>query len=91
MYGSQQSNSSANGTIASPELAVLEGEQQGGGCIAVVPRAMSPFQLARMPKGTVPPPVCIIRWPDGNDADALCTDFRQTTAPTPGAPNQENR
>jgi hypothetical protein len=91
VYGSRQSNSSANGTIASPELAVLEGDQQGGGCIAVVPRAMSPFQLARMPKGTVPPPVCIIRWPDGNDADALCTDFRQTTAPTPGAPNQENR
>ena len=91
VYGSQQSNSSANGTIASPELATLEGDQQGGGCIAVVPRAMSPFQLARMPKGTVPPPVCIIRWPDGTDADALCTDFRQTTAPTPGAPNQDNR
>ena len=91
VYGSQQSNSSANGTIASPELAVLEGDQQGGGCIAVVPRAMSPFMLARMPKGTVPPPVCIIRWPDGTDADALCTDFRQTTAPTPGAPNQDIR
>ena len=91
VYGSQQSNSSANGTIASPELATLEGDQQGGGCIAVVPRALSPFQLARMPKGTVPPPVCIIRWPDGTDADALCTDFRQTTAPTPGAPNQDNR
>ena len=91
VYGSQQSNSSANGTIASPELATLEGDQQGGGCIAVVPRALSPFQLARMPKGTVPPPVCIIRWPDGTDADALCTDFRQTTAPTPGAPNQDIR
>ena len=91
VYGSQQSNSSANGTIASPELATLEGDQQGGGCIAVVPRALSPFQLARMPKGTVPPPVCIIRWPDGTDADALCTDFRQTRAPTPGAPNQEIR
>ena len=91
VYGSQQSNSSANGTIASPELATLEGDQQGGGCIAVVPRALSPFQLARMPKGTVPPPVCIIRWPDGTDADALCTDFRQTKAPTPGAPNQEIR
>lgn len=91
VYGSQQSNSSANGTIASPELAVLEGDQQGGGCIAVMPRAMSPFQLARMPKGTVPPPVCIIRWPNGTDADALCTDFRQTTAPTPGAPNLDIR
>lgn len=87
VYGSQQSNSSANGTIASPELAVLEGDQKGGGCIAVVPRALSPFMLARMPKGTVQPPVCIIRWPDGADTDQLCTDFHQTTIPSPGIPN----
>ena len=88
VYGSQQSNSSANGTIASPELATLEGDQNGGGCIAVVPRAMPAFMLARMPKGTVPPPVCIIRLPDGADADQLCSDFRQTTVPTPGGPNK---
>ena len=88
VYGSQQSNSSANGTIASPELATLEGDQNGGGCIAVVPRALPAFMLARMPKGTVPPPVCIIRLPDGADADQLCTDFRQTAVPTPGGPNQ---
>jgi hypothetical protein len=87
VYGSQQSNSSANGTIASPELATLEGDQNGGGCIAVVPRAMPAFMLARMPEGTVPPPVCIIRLPDGADADQLCSDFRQTTVPTPGRPN----
>ena len=87
VYGSQQSNSSGNGTIASPELATLEGVQDGGGCIAVVPRAMSPFQLARMPRGTVAPPVCIVRWPDGADADQLCKDFRQTIKPTPGSAN----
>ena len=88
VYGSQQSNSSGNGTIASPDLATLEGVQDGGGCIAVVPRALSPFQLARMPRGTAQPPVCIMRWPDGADSDQLCTDFRQSTVPTPGAPNQ---
>ncbi len=88
VYGSQQSNSSGNGTIASPELATLEGVQDGGGCIAVVPRALSPFQLARMPKGTVQPPVCIMRWPDGADADQLCKDFRQTAVATPGGPNR---
>ena len=87
VYGSQQSNSSANGTIASPDLAVLEGDQQGGGCIAVVPRALPPFMLARMPKGTVQPPICIVRYPDGADTDQLCSDFRQTTVPSPGMAN----
>ena len=37
VYGSQQSNSSANGTISSPEIATLEGDQSQGGCIVVVP------------------------------------------------------
>ena len=37
VYGSQQSDSSGNGTIASPELATLEGDQGQGGCIVVVP------------------------------------------------------
>ena len=36
VYGSQQSNSSGNGTIASPELATLEGDQGKGGCIVAV-------------------------------------------------------
>src|SRR5690606_20003316 len=31
VYGAQQSNSSANGTIASPEIATLEGIQTQGG------------------------------------------------------------
>lgn len=38
VYGSKQSNSSANGTITRPDLAVLEGEQTQGGCIVEVPQ-----------------------------------------------------
>ena len=43
--------------------------------------------LARMPKGTVQPPICIVRYPDGADTDQLCSDFRQTTVPSPGMAN----
>src|SRR5450759_4844983 len=39
VYGSQQSNSSGNGTITSPEIATLEADQGKGGCIVVVPAA----------------------------------------------------
>ena len=86
VYGSQQSNSSANGTIASPELATLEGVQRGGGCIAVVPQPRPAWVRARMPD--VPEQaVCLVRWPDGADADQLCEDFRLSPQPTPGAAN----
>lgn len=63
VYGSQQSNSSANGTITSPELATLEGEQGGGGCIvAVAPRVgQAGFSAGR--------------YPDGADTDSNCRDF----------------
>ena len=63
VYGSQQSNSSGNGTIASPEIAVLEGDQRQGGCIVVVP---GPAAGPGVSRG---------RFPDGADADANCTDF----------------
>ncbi len=63
VYGSQQSNSSGNGTIASPEVAVLEGDQRQGGCIVVVP---APGAGPGVSRG---------RFPDGADADANCTDF----------------
>jgi len=69
VYGSQQSNSSANGTIASPELATLEGDQGKGGCIAVVSRLVggTGFSLGR--------------YPDGMDTDSNCSDFHvQATA-----------
>jgi hypothetical protein len=87
VYGSQQSSSSANGTITSPELAVLEGNQQGGGCIAVAPAPVPAFLLARRPE-LAPGPQSLIRLPDGADTDNLCEDFRLTDQPTPGRKNQ---
>ena len=87
VYGSQQSNSSANGTITSPELAVLEGDQRGGGCQAVVPQPMPAWLLARMPNAPQQT-VCLVRWPDGADTDNLCEDFRTSLKPTPGAANK---
>ena len=63
VYGSQQSNSSGNGTIASPEIAVLEGDQRQGGCIVVVPGAAGGAGTSRG------------RFPDGADTDSNCTDF----------------
>ena len=85
VYGSQQSNSSANGTIASPELATLEGDQRGGGCIAVVPQGVPAFLRDRFPDAVRA--VCLVRFPDGSDADRLCSDFHRTVQPTPGAAN----
>jgi hypothetical protein len=78
VYGSQQSNSSGNGTIASPEIATLEGDQRQGGCIAVVPtqgRGANPAALNRS----------IGRFPDGADRDRLCADFHLQTATTMAA------
>lgn len=73
VYGSRQSNSSANGTITSPEIATLEGDQSQGGCIIIAPvagRNTGPF---------VPPSGnnnrSIGRFPDGTDTDSNCTDF----------------
>jgi hypothetical protein len=64
VYGSQQSNSSGNGTIASPELATLVSDQGKGGCIVVTP---PPAAGAGRSRG---------RFPDGADTGSLCTDFR---------------
>lgn len=85
VYGSQQSSSSANGTIASPELATLEGDQNGGGSIAVVParpRAFGPRALQ-----VVVPAHSLVRIPDGEDTDNLSIDFKCSENPTPGLPN----
>ncbi len=70
VYGSQQSNSSGNGTIASPEIATLEGDQRQGGCIAVIP---GPAGRAGR---------SLARFPDGRDLDSLCQDFRTQPATT---------
>jgi len=86
VYGSQQSNSSANGTIASPELATLEGVQAGGGCIAVLPQLRPSFG----PGGSISTPALyrsLVRIPDGADSDNLCRDFSLSTLPTPGMAN----
>jgi non-reducing end alpha-L-arabinofuranosidase len=72
VYGSQQSNSSANGTITSPEIATLEGDQSQGGCIVVVP---GPERNFRPVATTSQPNRSIGRFPDGTDSDNNCTDF----------------
>ena len=68
VYGSQQSNSSGNGTVASPELATLEGDQSQGGCIAVT------SSLAGGEGRSVG------RFPDGADSDTNCADFYSQTS-----------
>jgi non-reducing end alpha-L-arabinofuranosidase len=85
VYGSQQSNSSASGAITSPDIAVLEGVQHQGGCIAVVPGAGSgPSAAATALAASAPnaPNRSIGRIPDGADSDSLCHDFVVQAATT---------
>jgi hypothetical protein len=84
VYGSRQSNSSGNGTITSPELATLEGDQSQGGSIVVVPGA---GRGGRGAPAAGAPDRSAGRFPDGADADDNSTDF-QLQAPTPGAANK---
>jgi non-reducing end alpha-L-arabinofuranosidase len=88
VFGSQQSSSSANGTIASPELATLEGDQSKGGCIVVAAGA----GRGGFGRGSGTPTAdatsrSLTRTSDGADTDNNCTDFTTQTA-TPGATNQ---
>jgi non-reducing end alpha-L-arabinofuranosidase len=77
VYGSQQSSSSANGTITSPEIATLEGDQSQGGCIVVVPSAGRGFSQATTIDQTNK---SAGRFPDGYDSDDNCRNFQfQTT------------
>lgn len=87
IYGSKQSDSSANGTVASPELAVLESPQDGGGNIAVVPA------MPRMRNAMSLPVLSLVRFPDGQDNDDLYRDFKVSGKATPGSANilQEKR
>jgi hypothetical protein len=85
VYGSQQSNSSASGAVTSPELATLEGDQGGGGCIAVIPGAGSgPSAPATALAASAPgaPNRSVGRFPDGQDTDSLCRDFLVQPATT---------
>lgn len=81
VYGSKQSNSSGNGTIASPELATLVGDQAGGGCIVAVAQRVG---QAGFSAG---------RYPDGADTGSNCKDFHVppfttlAVASVPGAIN----
>jgi non-reducing end alpha-L-arabinofuranosidase len=86
VYGSQQSSSSGNGTITSPELAILEGDQSKGGCIAVVSGAGGGGRGRGAP-ATGGASRSLGRVTDGADTDSNCSDFR-SQASTPGAPNQ---
>jgi non-reducing end alpha-L-arabinofuranosidase len=83
VYGSQQSNSSANGTIASPEFATLVSDQSKGGCIVVVPPSGTGFGSSTAPSG---PNMSVGRFPDGADAGRNCTDFVTQAATTLLAP-----
>jgi hypothetical protein len=80
VYGSQQSNSSANGTITSPELATLEAVQSQGGCIVVAPAlpggGRGAGQAADAGNRSVG------RLPNGFDTDSLCVDFLLQPATT---------
>ena len=85
VYGSQQSNSSANGYITRPDLATLEGVQHHGGCMAIVPGAGSGPATANIAAAAAAPGApnrSIGRSPDGHDDDSLCTDFVVQTATT---------
>ena len=73
VYGSQQSNSSGNGTVTSPELATLESAQDKGGCIAVVPTQPRAFGAASPPVD--PTNRSLGRFPDSADTGNNCTDF----------------
>jgi hypothetical protein len=69
IYGSAQTNSGSNGTITSPEIAVLEGNQSQSGCIVVVPGTGRTNQVT--PAGNR----SVGRYPDGADTDSNCNDF----------------
>jgi hypothetical protein len=80
VYGSQQSSSSANGYVTSPELATFEADQGRGGCIAVVPAPARGGGPAPATAGMTNRSVG--RFPDGADTDSNCTDFLLQAATT---------
>jgi hypothetical protein len=91
VYGSQQSNSSANGMITSPEIASLEGEQTGGGCIVVVPSLPRGFQPSA--SAADQSNKSFGRFPDGSDKDNNCSDFlsqNTTTLPVASVAGSNN-
>jgi hypothetical protein len=84
VYGSRQSNSSANGIITSPEIATLEGDQSQGGCIVVVPGSVSGSGQFISSAGKTDRSAG--RFPDGADSDNNCLDFMLQNTITLAAP-----
>ncbi len=82
VYGSQQSSSSGNGTITSPELATLEGDQGQGGCIVVAPTSGRGGFGRRGGSTGGESNKSVGRSPDGADTDSLCRDFLVQTDTT---------
>ena len=70
VYGSQQSNSSGNGTVTSPELATLEGVQSQGGSQVVVQGAGRGISRTGNQSNK-----SYGRYPDGYDSDNNFNDF----------------
>ena len=73
VYGTLLTNSSANGTITSPELATLEGIQSQAGCIVAVQGQASGYR--QQAQGVTPPSRSYGLYPDGNDTDNNCSDY----------------
>ena len=74
IYGSEQTNSGANGNITTPELATLEGIQTQRGCIVIVPG--SNRRVVASLSTAVEINRSFGRYPDGADTDCNCNDFR---------------
>ncbi|MBU3822222.1 lamin tail domain-containing protein [Flavobacteriaceae bacterium XHP0103] len=78
IYGSPQGNSSSRGSVATPEIAILEGDQGQGGCIAVLPgSSQGSFTDAYDPMIR-----SLGRYPNGQDTDSNCEDFTSQTVMT---------
>ncbi|WP_067029489.1 arabinofuranosidase catalytic domain-containing protein [Allomuricauda sp. CP2A] len=81
VYGSQQGNSSARGSVPTPAIATLEGDQGQGGCIAVLPgTSQGSFNASYDPMIR-----SLGRFPDGNDSDSNCEDFTSQNIITLGS------
>ena len=73
VYGTQQTNSGANGTVTTPVIATLEGNQSQGGCIAVVSNTTRGFGAS---SSTGESNKSHGLYPDGADNDNNCKDFK---------------
>ncbi len=73
VYGTQQTNSGANGTVTTPAIATLEGDQSQGGCIVVASNTRRGFGAST---STGESNKSHGLFPDGADNDDNCRDFK---------------